>query len=203
MKNALHLAFGLSLLVVQAALATFVPMHPFVPNLLLPIVVYLGVDPDVQLVRGAVLTFVLGYFLDVVAGAPTGLFTFVLVATYLVARGAGLRLLLRSVPFQMGLVVVISIAANGVMLALRAIFQPPEAFALVMPANGMLGAAVRFFLGEDALVGAYVTTASTLLASALATGLAAPLVFAVVRRIDGMASRSRSRSSGETGAVVP
>jgi cell shape-determining protein MreD len=196
-KNALHLAFGLSLLVVQAALATLWPMHPFVPNLLLPIVVYLGVDPDVLLVRGAVLTFVLGYFLDVVAGAPTGLFTFVLVATYLAARGAGLRLLLRSVPFQMGLVVVISIAANGVMLALRAIFQPPEAFPLVMPSSGMLGSAVEVLLGDDALVGSYVSTVTTLLASAFATALAAPLVFAVVRRIDGMAQRSR-RSSDDT-----
>ena len=183
MKNALHLAFGLVLLVAQAALSTLMPLHPFVPNLLLPIVIYLGVDPDVQLVRGAVLTFVLGYFLDVVAGAPTGLFTFVLVATYLVARGAGLRLLLRSVPFQMGLVVVISIAANGVMLALVAIFAPPEAFPLVMPPSGMLGSAVRAFAGDDALVGSYVATASTLFASAFATALTAPLVFAVVRRI--------------------
>ncbi len=203
MKNALHLAFGLTLLVTQAALATLVPMHPFVPNLLLPIVIYLGVDPDVLLVRGAVLTFVLGYFLDVVGGAPTGLFTFVLVATYLVARGAGLRLLLRSVPFQMGLVAIISIATNGVMLALRAIFQPAEAFPLVMPANGMLGALVRFFLGDDALVGTYVTTATTLLASAFATALAAPLVFAVVRRIDGLATRSRSRRTGDDATVSP
>ena len=196
MKNALHLAFGFALLVLQAAIGTLLPLHPFVPNLLLPIVIYLGVDPDVQLVRGALLTFVLGYFLDVVAGAPTGLFTFVLVATYLAARGAGLRLLLRSVPFQMGLVVVISIAANGVMLALRAIFQPAEAFPLVMPASGALGGIVRFFLREDALVGAYVATATTLLASAVATGLAAPLVFGIVRRIDGLA-RSRTRKSGD------
>lgn len=201
MKNALHLVFGLGLLVLQAALGTLLPVHPFVPNLLLPIVMYLGVDPDVQLVRGAVLTFVLGYFLDVVAGAPTGLFTFVLVATYLAARGAGLRLLLRSVPFQMGLVVVISIAANGVMLALRAIFQPPEAFPLVMPPAGMLGAVVRFVVGEDALVGSYVTTASTLTASALATALAAPLVFAMVRRIDGIAQRSRSRGQSDDSTV--
>ncbi len=202
MRNALHLALGLGLLVLQAAFGTLVPFHPFVPNLLLPIVIHLGVDPDVQLVRGAVLTFVLGYFLDVVAGAPTGLFTFVLVATYLAARGAGLRLLLRSVPFQIGLVVVISIAANGVMLALRAIFQPPEAFPLVMPPEGLLGAVVRFF-APDALVGAYVSTASTLIASAAATALAAPVVFAIVRRIDDVGQRSRARSAGDGPVVAP
>jgi rod shape-determining protein MreD len=200
-KNVVHLAFGLALLVAQAAIAAFVPLHPFAPCLLLPIVIYLGVDPDVELLRGVALAFVLGYFGDEIGGVPTGLTTFVLVATFLATRGAGIRLVLRGAPFQIGLTFAISIVASGTMLALRAIFQPPEAFPLVMPPAGPIGALFRLFLGEGSRIGNPVALASTMIASALATALAAPLVFAVVRRIEKISQRTR-RSAGTTENVV-
>jgi rod shape-determining protein MreD len=202
MKNVVHLMFGLALLVAQAAIATFVPMHPFVPALLLPIVIYLGVDPDVALLRGAALAFVLGYFADEIAAVPTGLTTFVLVATFLATRGAGIRLVLRGAPFQIGLVFAISIVATGTMLALRAIFQPPAAFPLVMPPAGPLGAIVRVFAGEGSRIGSGVAIASTMIASALMTGLSAPLVFAAVRRIERISQRAR-RNAATDNVVAP
>ncbi len=203
MKNVVHLAFGLALLVAQAAIATFLPLHPFAPCLLLPIVIYLGVDPDVELLRGVALSFVLGYFGDEVAGVPTGLTTFVLVATFLVTRGAGIRLVLRGAPFQIGLAFVVSLVASGTMLALRAIFQPPEAFPLVMPPSGALGWFVRLALGEGSRIGNPVALATTMIASALATGLCAPLVFAAVRRIERISQRTRRSASTSENVVSP
>ena len=203
MKNIAHLAFGLALLVAQAALATFVPLHPFVPCLLLPIVIYLGVDPDVALLRGAALAFVLGYFADEIGAVPTGLTTFVLVATFLATRGAGIRVVLRGAPFQIGLVFVVAIVANGTMLALRSIFQPPAAFPLVMPPAGLLGWFVRAFAGEGSRVGSAVTIATTMIAAALATGLAAPSIFAVVRRIERIAQRKRRSAAAESVVTSP
>lgn len=201
MKNVVHLAFGLALLVAQAAIASFVPLHPFAPCLLLPIVIYLGVDPDVELLRGVALSFVLGYFGDEIGGVPTGLTTFVLVATFLATRGAGIRLVLRGAPFQIGLAFAVSVVASGTMLALRAIFQPPEAFPLVMPPAGLLGAIVRAFAGEGSRIGNPVALASTMIASALATGLSAPLVFAVVRRIERISQRTRRSASNADNVV--
>ncbi len=202
MKNVVHLAFGLGLLLAQAALATVLPLHPFVPLLLLPIAIYLGVDPDVQLLRGAALSFVLGYFADEIGGVPTGLTTFVLVATFLATRGAGIRLTLRGAPFQMGLVFAISLVASGTTLALRAIFQPPEAFPLVMPPAGVLGWLVRLFVGEGSRLGSVTLYATTMIASAIATAAAAPPIFAAVRRIERISQRAR-RSAAEGTVVTP
>jgi len=203
MKNVVHLLFGLALLVAQAAIATFLPLHPFAPCLLLPIVIYLGVDPDVELLRGVALSFVLGYFGDEIAGVPTGLTTFVLVATFLATRGAGIRLVLRGAPFQMTLAFAVSIVASGTMLALRSIFQPPEAFPLAMPPAGILGAIVRAFAGEGSRIGNPIALATTMIASALATGLAAPLVFAAVRRIEKISQRTRRSASTSENVVAP
>ena len=41
-----------ALLVVQSTVALLIPIHPFEPNLLLPIVIFLGVAQEVQIVRG-------------------------------------------------------------------------------------------------------------------------------------------------------
>ena len=44
LRNVAHVAFGFVLLVAQAAIAARVPLHPLTPNLLLPIVIFLGVQ---------------------------------------------------------------------------------------------------------------------------------------------------------------
>ncbi|MDH5491797.1 MAG: hypothetical protein OEY14_07580, partial [Myxococcales bacterium] len=50
------LAFGFLLLILQSALTNVVHAPAFAPNLMLPIVIFLGVSPDVQLLRGALLS---------------------------------------------------------------------------------------------------------------------------------------------------
>lgn len=169
LRSVAVLLLGLGLLVLESTVARLVPLHPFTPHLILPIVLFLGVSPDVHLVRGAVIAFLLGYLLDVSTGNRMGLQTFVCVATFTLARGAGLRLFLRSPGFQIALTFVIALLAGGTTLALRAIFSPPAPF----PS------------------GSAIDTSVVLTASVLATGLMAPLVFALVERIESCFGRQQ------------
>jgi rod shape-determining protein MreD len=165
MISLLLILFGFSLLVLQTALGTLLPMHGFAPNLMLPIAVYLGVSAEVHLVRGALISFLLGYLLDSFCGNPMGLQTFVLTASFVVARGAGLRLFPQGGLFQVLLSFLIAIAFGATVLALRAIFEQPSVT--------MLGSGV----GESG---------ATLLRSAAATALVSPLVFAVTGRLESL-----------------
>lgn len=198
MRNVLFLVLALGLLVAHSSLSAVLPLHPFTPNLLLPMVLYLGVTPDVSLARGAALAFAAGLLTDELTGAPLGLTTFVFVAGFLLARVAGLRLFLRGVPFQIVATTGIAVIVAGVMLALCAIFEEPEAFPLVMPPAGVAGSLASMVWGEDApLVGRGVHVASMLAATGLATGLVSPLVYVATRRVDTFAVRTRSAAGAE------
>jgi rod shape-determining protein MreD len=195
-KNVLFVALALGLLIVQSSLSAVLPLHPFTPNVLLPMVLFLGVTPDVTLARGAALAFAAGLLTDEVTGAPLGLTTFVFVAAFLLTRVAGLRLFLRGVPFQIVATAGIAVVVAGVMLALCAIFEEPEVFMLVMPPTGIVGALASAVWGDDVpLVGRAAHVVTVLLASGLATGLVSPLVYAATRRVDTIATRTR-RSAG-------
>lgn len=157
--------FGFTLLVIQGSLSVVFPMHSVAPNLLLPIVMFLAVSPDVHIVRGASLSFVLGYFLDAFCGTSLGLHTFVMVAIFMVARGAGPRLfLLRGPLSEAGLTLAASLMAGGIVPALRAIFD-----------QSMRGAG---------LAGGFGVMSRLIVQSALVTALLSPIVFALVRRLD-------------------
>jgi rod shape-determining protein MreD len=168
-RNAALITLGFLLLVFQAALSTLIPIYAFAPNLVLPVVIYLGVTHEVHVVRGAVLAFILGYLLDAFCGSPMGLHTFILVATFIVARFAGLRFLMRGVFFQAALTFVVALLDGGTILALRAIFEKSSAW------------------NADSVE----STALTLLIPALSTALVAPVLFAVVRKIEGALVRRR------------
>jgi rod shape-determining protein MreD len=163
---------GLGLLVGQSALGTLVSLHPFEPNLLLPIVIYLGVSPDVSIVRGSVVSFALGYLLDLFSGNLMSLQTFLMVATFMLARGAGLRLFLRGPLFQILLTFVIGLLASGAGLAMRAIFEARAPFR----------------------AGTAWDTLASQAGPALVTALAAPLVFLAARRVDSLMVRRREES---------
>jgi rod shape-determining protein MreD len=165
MHSLFLVAFGFGLLAAQAALATLIPMHTFAPNLMLPIALALGVSADVHLVRGASICFALGYLLDAFCGNPLGLQTFVLVALFMLARGAAVRLLPHG-PMFIGLfALVMAIISGCAVLALRAMFEKRSEI-LTYDATGTL---------------------LVVLQSALATAFVAPPIFAAVKRIDARA----------------
>jgi len=177
LSSLLTLAFGFGLLVLQSSAAVLVGSHAYAPNLMLPIALFLGVSPDVQLGRGAGMALVLGYFLDLFSGNRMGLATFLLVGTYIVVRAAGLRLMLRGPLFQVLLTFLVSLLIGGASLALRAVFEPAPPFE----------------------VGGALSTGLDLLGPAFVTALSAPLIFAPAQRIEALASRRRE----ETRAATP
>ncbi len=197
MKNTLFVLLAFALLLGQSALSALLPLHPFVPSLLLPMVLYLGVTPDVSLVRGSLLAFVIGVLADEMTGTPLGLETFIFVASFLLSRVAGFRLFLRGVPFQIASTSGIAVVASGAMLALCAIFEAPEAFPLLMPPAGLVGSILGAVWGEELpLVGRATHVATVLVASGLATGLASPVVYAAVRRVESVTVRARRSPDG-------
>ncbi|MFW6050983.1 MAG: hypothetical protein ACODAU_07405 [Myxococcota bacterium] len=168
-RSASLVGLGFALLVLQSTLAVLVSWHPLEPNLLLPIVIFLGVSPDVNLVRGAAISFALGYLLDLFSGSLMSLQTFVMVSTFMLVRGAGLRLFLRGPVFQIVLTFVVGVLASGAVLALRAIFEVRPPFPAGAPAETLL----------------------SLAAPALVTAVTAPLVFLAAQRIDTVMVRRR------------
>ncbi len=173
MRNAAFVGLGFFLLVAQAALGALAPLNAWAPNLVLPIVLYLGVTPDVHIVRGAALSFVLGYFLDSFSGSPMGLSTFVMVALFMVARGTGVNLFMRGVLFQIVLTLGFAVLAGGAVLALRAIFEPPAPFP----------------------TGTVMETVYSLMAGAAVTAVIAPLLFFGARRMDALVTRRREEAA--------
>ncbi len=93
----------------------------FVPQLVLPLVVYMGVH-EYSLARGASVAFVLGYFTDLVGIAPVGLYTFTYVATFVLARAAGVRFAAQTRWMQVVLGLVFSLVHSIMVLILVAIF---------------------------------------------------------------------------------
>lgn len=140
MRNATFLAVGILLILLQSNLHLVLGTLPLVgvtPNLILPLVIFLGVHEH-SMTRGASLSFFLGYVLDVLAGAPVGFFTFVHVACWWMARLAGVRLTAQTWLTRVSLGFVFSIVEAAIALILLAVFgsdtkRPVEIASIVLP----------------------------------------------------------------------
>jgi rod shape-determining protein MreD len=133
----------------------------FRPSLLVPLLVFLGVT-ETNIALGAGVGFLLGYVLDVVGGAPVGLYAFTSVATVAVARLAGVRVVTRGGAARALLAGGFAAFGSVVVLVLLAIF------------------------GKSAYVPRAM--AKMILPHALATTIVAPLVFRVATRVQMLAA---------------
>jgi rod shape-determining protein MreD len=138
MRNSAFLAVGIGLLVVQSNLFRLVgklQIPGATPSLLLPLIVFMGVH-EYSIARGAALSFLLGYLLDLFVGAPVGLFTFITVATFVVARAAGVRLAAQTFLTKIALAFVFGLVEGILIVILTAIFGQdaarPRALALLV-----------------------------------------------------------------------
>jgi rod shape-determining protein MreD len=121
-----------------------------------PLLVFLGVT-ETNFALGGCVAFVLGYVLDVVGGAPIGLYTFTCVATLALARITGLRIVTQGGWARAVLAGAFAAVGAFVVLILLAIF------------------------GKSAYVPrAYVRQ---ILPHAVATAVVAPLVFRLAARV--------------------
>jgi rod shape-determining protein MreD len=172
MRNTAFLAFGIGLLILQSIFHTIIDrLHvPNVtPNLLLPLVVFMGVH-EYSMARGAALSFILGYLLDVFAGAPVGLFTAISVATFVVARFAGVRLAAQTLLTKVALAFVF------------ALFQ------------GILVVTLTAILGNDPARAQWL--ASLVPADAITAAIAAPFVFRIAERLH-VATTTTAQAEGQ------
>lgn len=159
MRNTAFLAFGLLLIIVQSnlfRLVGFLHVSGITPSLLLPLIVFMGVH-EYSLARGAMLSFALGYLLDVFAAAPVGLYTFTSVAIFVVSRVAGVRLAAQTVLTKVALGFAFCLLEGVLIIILTAILgvdkaRPRALAVLLMP-------------------------------HAISTALVAPLVFRYAQRI--------------------
>ncbi|MEM7449162.1 MAG: hypothetical protein AAF355_13050 [Myxococcota bacterium] len=166
-------SLGFILLVLQSTIATLVNVHWVTPQVVLPIVIWQSISSDVHLVRGAFASFALGYLADSFCGNLMSLHTFVMVATFTVVRGAGLRLFFRGPAYQVVLTFAVGVLALGTMLALRAIFEKLPPFSTEGQWSPFWG----------------------LLADVSVTAFLAPLCFSAVRRADTLVNRRKEESA--------
>ncbi|UQA55943.1 hypothetical protein [Polyangium aurulentum] len=159
MRNTAFLAVGVALLIVQSNLFRLIgrlQISGATPSLLLPLIVFMGVH-EYSIARGAALAFLLGYLLDLFAAAPMGLFTFITVTTFVVARAAGVRLAAQTLLTKVALAFVFALVEGVLIVVLTAIFGTdtarPRALALLVAPH------------------------------AISTALFAPLVFALAERV--------------------
>lgn len=153
------------------AFAMFIASCFTTPNLLLPLIVFTGVH-EYSLSRGAMLAFVLGYAFDLFAAAPVGLFTFASVASFVIARIAGVRLAAQTVITQLALAFAFALTEGVMVMVLVAIFHKDPYVARAMVPR--------------------------LLPSAIATALAAPLVFRLAERVHNATMTVPRASEGTT-----
>lgn len=140
MRNTAFLGAGILALILQANLHRVLGHLGIVgitPSLILPLIVFTGVH-EYSVARGAALAFILGYALDLFAGAPVGLFTFVSVAVFVLARAAGVRLLAQTLVTQLALAFGFALVQSVTVLVLLAIFgknpySPRALLSLVLP----------------------------------------------------------------------
>ncbi len=159
MRNTAFLALGLALIIAQSNLfwvLGWVPIAGIRPSLVLPLIVFMGVH-EYSLTRGALLSFAVGYLLDVFASAPIGLYTFGCVSIFVMSRVAGVRLAAQTVLTKMALAFVFSLLESAIIIILTAI------------------------LGEDPARAEALLR--LVLPHALSTALCAPLVFSAARRV--------------------
>jgi len=153
MRNVLFLSLGVLLILLQSNLyrvLQFTNLNGLTPSLVLPLVLFLGVHEH-STARGAILTFVLGYLLDLFAGAPIGLFTFIYVSIWWLARITGVRLTTQTWLARVSLGFVFTIVEAAMVLILLAVFGSDTRRPLEMSRSVMAHAASTALLAPIVL----------------------------------------------------
>lgn len=160
----------------HAVLATVAHGHAArpLPALVLPLILFMGVH-EYSLARGAAVAFILGHSTDVLGIAPVGLYTFTYVATFVLARAAGVRLATQTTWMQVLLVGAFALVQSTMILVLLAIF------------------------GRDAWVPRSLYPLA--LPHAIGTAAVAPIVFRIAQSIHAMTAGSQRAEVG--GGTTP
>jgi len=143
-------------LIAIAALDMLLPVRSWVPEAVLLMVLYVGLTARGSAAGNVALALSLGYLLDLFSGAPRGLHALTYGVVMVVALGASSRLLVSSRWQQVVVAGLVSLGHGALLVALSSTMYDGEALQ-----------ALR-----------------VLPLTALGTALAAPLAFALFRRLD-------------------
>ena len=154
----LSLLCGL-LLVVQSTLSLVLGVQPWMPDLVIPVLVLLGLTRTLPLVQGSVASFCVGFLVDSFSGNSLGVHAFVMVLVFLLARVIGSRLSFRGLPVQLLFTFLLALCSSALLWLVRGVFGP---------------------VGFPADLSVF---ASSMFVNALMTALFAPLVFLAARPI--------------------
>jgi rod shape-determining protein MreD len=154
LRVTLVMAVCVLLAIVESVLPFLFHLRAARPDLLLVVVLYLALHDDV--IEGAALSSVAGYFSDLTSATPAFLYTFLAVFTFIVLRtvGSGLK------------------TEGGAQSAL-------VAFGASIVHSVIATLVFGFFTGAG-----FRWEIRALAWSAFGTGLAAPIVFSILRRLD-------------------
>lgn len=168
MRSGVFIALGVLLLILQGNLYPVIGalgLHGATPSLVLPLIIFLGVH-ETSMARGALLAAGLGYATDLLASAPIGLFTLISVATWWLARVAGVRLTAQAWWTKAALSFGFSLVESVLVLVLLAIFgsdpqRPLEIASIALPhaTSTGLGSLVIFPLAQRIQQGAALSRA--------------------------------------------
>jgi rod shape-determining protein MreD len=165
MRSIVTLVFAYLLLILQSTVLELAPVRMAAPSLGLLVVLHVGLSPKWSVSSAAVVSFVTGYLLDLVSGAPQGVHSFVFVLMGLFARALATRVAVAGVVLPAATSFVASLLSALLVVILRAQISPEGGY------GGLRQAPLE----------------------ALLTGFFGPIVLGVLRRIDGRIDMSRSR----------
>src|SRR5262245_41488809 len=177
MRVVAHIASAYLLMVVFGVLWRLAPFDVLAPNLPIVIAAYLGITTRDRVPHATAGAVAIGYLADLLTGSPRGLLALVCGVLCLGGRLVSARLLVRGRLVVMGFAFLTSILASILVVAAR------------VAVGAELGSAWREL--------------ASALGSALLTGLAAPLVFRLCRRIDvSFARTAREREATREGYLT-
>ena len=172
MRNLFFLSLGVLLILLQSnayRLIQYTHVNGITPSLVLPLVLFLGVHEH-SMARGSILTFVLGYLLDLIAGAPIGLFAFTYVSIWWLARITGVRLTTQTWLARVSLGFIFTIVEAAIVLILLAVFGSDTRRPLEISRSVLAHAASTAFISPLVLQLALKLHLSSLSAGAASDG---------------------------------
>jgi rod shape-determining protein MreD len=165
MRSAAALVVAYLLLILQSTMLELAPVRLAAPNLALLVVLHLGFSGKWSVSSAAVVSFVTGYLLDLVSGAPQGVHALVFVLMAIFARILATRIVVSGIVLSAATAFVASLLSAVLVVMVRA---------QVAPEGGYGGLHQAPF-------------------EALLTGFFGPIVLGLLRRIDGKIDAARSR----------
>jgi len=165
MRSLIALTVAFFLLILQSTVLELAPVRMAAPSLGLLVVLHVGLSPKWSISSASVVSFVTGYLLDLVSGAPQGVHSFVFVLMVLFARALSVRVAVSGIVLSAATAFVASLLAAVLVVLVRAQVSPEGGY------GGLRQAPLE----------------------ALLTGFCGPPVLGLLRRIEGRIDMNRSR----------